>query len=237
MELNINPHWWGHNLWQSINAFIAVYPDNPSNEEINSIQIFFKSLQNLIPCYSCRNTYNIYIKEDDTSIDNLNNFNKKDNLIFFVYKLRNKVNNKLNINYNITFNYFKSKLEKLTCKDNDVDVYVNNLIETPIIIDETEKNIIKYLKNNNFNYKKTIKIINVCKNFIDNPIFEINNNNFNIFYDRNKKCKKIINKIYFNISNGDYNLEKSFYKDKSLHEKLFFLGCNILPIDFINKII
>ena len=58
-----------------------------------------------------------------------------------------------------------------------------------------------------------------------------------IFYDRNKKCKKIINKIYFNISNGDYNLEKSFYKDKSLHEKLFFLGCNILPIDFINKII
>ena len=61
MNLNINPWWWGPCLWNTINSFISVYPENPSENDIISCQTFFKSIKDLIPCNSCKNSYNIYI--------------------------------------------------------------------------------------------------------------------------------------------------------------------------------
>ena len=237
MNLNINPWWWGPCLWNTINSFISVYPENPSENDIISCQTFFKSIKDLIPCNSCKNSYNIYIKEDDTNVDDINNFNNKDNLIFFVYKIRNKVNNKINVNYDISFEYFKKKLKKMTC-DNEINGFINNLREAPVIHSSIQSNIFQYLeKNTNFDIKKTKKIIEICKKFLNNPDFSLDNKYFLLFFDRNKKCRKIIKKIYKNCSINGYSLLDSIDKDRDLHNSLFFLGCSIIPMDKIKNYI
>ena len=68
-------------------------------------------------------------------------------------------------------------------------------------------------------------------NCIKKPNFNDNDKNFKLWSKRNVKCREIINKIYNNMSCGDYGMLESFFKDKNLHLKLFYLGCSIIPLD------
>lgn len=237
---NIKPCWWGPHLWQTIYNIIAVYPDKPDNIHIESIKMFFISLKNLLPCEKCRLSYSSYLEEPDTNINTINNFNSRENLITFVYNLRNKVNNKLNNEYYISLNYFKKKLNKIICSNNNnnMDCYISSLIEVPFVPRSFEEKLYNYLKNKtNYNKEHTKQILNVCHNFMENPNFNSDNKYFKIYYKRNIKCRKIIDKIYFNISKNDYSLEESFLYDNDLHNKLFYLGSTIIPSNELDNFI
>ena len=45
-----------------------------------------------------------------------------------------------------------------------------------------------------------------------------------------------INKVYNNMACGDYGMLESFFKDKNLHVKLFYLGCSIIPLEDLHFI-
>lgn len=239
MNNNIKPYIWGPNVWYTIFSFTASYPDKPNNDNINSIKLFFTSLNNLLPCISCRSSYNEYIYEKDTDINNNINFESKNNLIEFVFKIREKVNKKQDIYYGITIDYFKKKLDYMLCKDdNKIDFIVNNLNEMPIFTKESKSKIINYLhKHTNFNTKYTKNILHIIHKFISNPEFDIQNKYFKLFYKRNLKCKEIINKIHYNMSINDYDLKTSFVKDIGLHQKLFYLACSIIPNNQLDKLL
>ena len=98
MHNNIKPCWWGSQLWQTIYFIVATYPENPNSEEIESIKCFFRSLKVLLPCVGCQESYSKFSCESNTNIDNIDNFKSKDNLIRFVFDLRNKINGKLFLN-------------------------------------------------------------------------------------------------------------------------------------------
>jgi hypothetical protein len=230
---NIKPYFWGPKLWYSMYSFISVYPENPTQEVINSAKLFFISIKELLPCKSCRNSYNQYIDEGNTNINNNNNFSSRNNIIEFVFNLRNKVNSKREIEYYITLNYFKKKLNLMICNDdNKLDSTINNLIEAPIIHSSIEDKVYNYLKKKSkFNVKNTQLIIKNIKDFMNNPNpnFNLNDPNFKLLCKRNKECKSIIKKIYNNISIYNYeNSTESFKKDNELHVKLLYLGCSIL---------
>jgi len=228
---NIKPNFWGPKLWYSIFSFVAIYPENPTSKIINSAKQYFLSLKNLLPCKSCRTSYNQYIKEDDTNINNDDNFISRNNLIEFVFKLRNKVNNKREIEYYITLKYFKKKLDLMICDDNNrLDSIINNLVEAPIIPVSLENDIYKYIKKNKskYNLKNTKLIIKNIKEFINKPNFDLKNSNFILFCKRNYECQNIIKRIYQNISLKDHTIIESFKYDNDLHIKLLCLGCSIL---------
>ncbi len=228
---NIKPYFWGPQLWYSIFSFVSVYPDNPSSDLINSTKLYFTSLKNLLPCKSCRTSYNQYINEDDTNINNDYNFISRNNLIEFVYNLRIKVNNKREIEYFITLKYLKKKLDLMICDDNNkLDSIINYLIEAPIIHSSLEDKVYTYLKNKTkYNIKNTRSMIKNIKEFMINPNFSLNDSKFKLFCKRNQECRNIIKKIYNNMSinNYDSNVE-SFKKDNDLHLKLLYLGSSIL---------
>jgi len=227
---NIKPYFWGPKLWYSIFSFVAVYPENNINDEIkNSARQFFMSIENLLPCKSCRSSYSKYIYEGNTNINNPKIFDSRNNLIEFVYNLRTKVNQKREIEYFINLNYLKKKLNLMICNDdNKLDEIINNLIETPIIDSSVEKKVFKYLKKYNYNINNTFNIIKNIKEFLLNPNFNLKSPNFKLFCKRNYKCRIIINKIYANVTANDYNMIQSFENDKELHLQLLYLGCSIL---------
>lgn len=235
---NIKPYYWGSKLWSSTYTLIAAFPDKPDNDHIHAIQNFFKSWIYLIPCYSCRNSYCIYIKEDDTNINDLNNFSSKNKLIEFVFNLKNKVNNKITIEYYVSLQYFKKKMEKLLSNDNHLSYLINNLLEAPFIQKNIKHKVYDYMKKkSNYDVNYTIDITNRIKKFMDNPIFAVENKTFKLLLKRNYKCRKIIKNIYLNMSEGNYSLNDSFIKNNDLHLQLFYLGCSIIPIYDLEKLI
>ena len=228
---NVKPCWWGSHVWKTIFFMVAVYPDNPSNQQIESMCNFFKGLKYLLPCQSCQESYSKYSCESNTDVECIDNFKTKEKLVNFVFNLRTKVNSKLTHEYYIDQNYFKKKLKYMVASDNNIyDGKVCEMVETPFIPKELEKKVLNYLKiNTNYVPEQSTKILNTLKQFMKNPVFDYNDSGFRFTYKRNKKCRKLIKKIYNNMSEGNYDLIESFLvKDKKIHEFLLFLGCTIL---------
>lgn len=231
---NIKPCWWGSHVWQTIYFVVAVYPENPSQQKIESICNFFKGLKNLLPCEGCQESYSIFSSEPDTDANCMENFKTRDSLILFVHNLRNKVNGKLTHEYNISLEYFKKKLKYMVMSESNIyDGKVCEMIEVPFIPKELEKKAIAYLKKKTtYNPTQTVKILSLMNDFMKNPTFDYNDKGFRFAYKRNKKCRKIISKINNKMSEGNYNLVESFLiYDKKLHESLLFLGCVIINKD------
>jgi hypothetical protein len=239
MNSNIKPFLWGPNFWAAIYDFTAVYPEHADSKQIESTRNYFISLKNLLPCESCRNSYQTFITQSDTNISDNDNFSSRNGLIAFVYNLRNKVNNKIELEYGITQSYFKKKLNKMVCTSgNTVDGYTNTLQEAPFIPKKLLDKVLAYMKkNSNYKLDETLKIIKASKNFIDNPEFSVNNKNFKLFYKRNSSCREIIKKIHLNMTYYDYCVADSFYRDNELHLKLFYLGCTIIPTSELEKLL
>lgn len=240
MHNNIKPCWWGSQLWQTIYFIVASYPDNPNQEEIESIKCFFKSLKVLLPCEGCQLSYSKFSCEPNTNIENIENFKSKNNLIKFVFDLRNKVNGKLTHNYNINLNYFKKKISCMTIDDNNnFDGRVCEMIEAPFISPELEMKVFLYLKLcTKYDYNFTKKLLEISKKFIENPIFDFNNKIVKFISKRHKKCRKIMCKIYHNMSEGNYDIVQSFLiHDNELHNSLLYYGCSILHKENIESIL
>ena len=239
MHNNIKPCWWGHSVWMTIYCITAAYPENPSKEHIESMRNYFKSLKYLLPCEGCQESYGKFSCESCTNADDLENFRTRDNLIMFVFKLRTKVNGKLTHEYLITPSYFKKKLNYMIINENNnFDGKVCDMVEAPFVPEELEKKSFTYLRiKTNYDCQYSKKIIDSCKKFMKDPVFDYNNKEFKLVYGRNKKCRKLIRKIYHRMSEGDYDLVQSFIKyDKTLHESLLFLGCSILHKENLKQI-
>jgi hypothetical protein len=231
---NILPAIWGHNVWSSINNYIAILPDELSKKQTEDIMCFFNSLTSLLPCSTCKLSYILFSKETDTNIYNINNFKTRNSIIFLVWKLREKVNKKLDVEYGVTLNYYTLKLNYSIC-DNDnknLSGVVSNIIDAPFIHDNIMDNVLMYLKkNSNFDIEKTIKLVKTLKMFIKDITkndFDLNNDRFLLLIKRSNKCLKYNERINKHKILNDFNEEQSFNYDKESYIKLFSLGCTYL---------
>ncbi len=236
---NVKPCWWGPHFWYEMYAIAAVYPEKPDSKTQEAIKNYFSSLKLLLPCESCRKSYGIFSSEPDTNINDTNTFVSRNNLIEFIFNLRNKVNNKLQIEYCLTLVYTKKKLNKLICYDgNKIDGYISDLHETPYIQKRLQDKVFTFMKKKSkYNVDETKKIIAQCKEFIENPDFTLGSKKFKLYFKRNQNCTDIIKKIYHNMSYHDYCLAESFTRDQDLHLKLFYLGCSIIPESDLDKLL
>jgi len=108
---NINPKLWGKSFWKTLHYVTYAYPNNPSQEDINNMKLFFNLLEYLIMCQNCKNHYISYKNENPINDFVLKN---KNNLIEWMLNYHNSVNSK-----------FGGK--QLTKNDLDNDLYGNHI--------------------------------------------------------------------------------------------------------------
>lgn len=236
---NINPCWWGSHVWQTIFFMIAVYPEEPSKEEIDNMKCFFRSLKYFLPCEGCKTSYCKFSADSDTKITNTDNFKSRNNLLLFVYNLRNKVNSKLTHEYYINFHYFKEKLNHMRISDNyKYDGRVCDMIEAPFIPEEYEHKVLNHLKHKTKHSPEyTQKLLKISKEFMANPVFDFDNKYFVFLYKRHAKCRKIIHKLNHFASEEKLSLSETWHSQRVLHEKLFSLGCTVIHAQMLKKIL
>ena len=228
---NIYPTVWGSTVWASIDFYIATLPDDLYNKEIIDTMSFFSSLNTLIPCVSCKLSYGLFSKEQDTNIYDKKNFENKKNIIKLVWLLKNKVNKKLDIEYCIPLSYYNCKLKLLICDDtNRLSGIVSNNKDAPFINESIIEAVFAYLeKKIKYDTLKIKKLIFIIKDFLNNITekdFDLKNTKFLLLLKRNSKCKKYRTIINANRIFYDYDYIASFKKDHALHIKLLKMGCS-----------
>lgn len=86
---------WGNSFWESLHTITFNYPEVINNENYEKKNIYynyFKSLQDILPCKYCRDSYKIFFKYIE-----LNSFlDDRMGVVYWLYMLHNLVNIKLN---------------------------------------------------------------------------------------------------------------------------------------------
>jgi len=145
---------WGPSAWEFLHTVTFNYSLNPDKEEKNNNIIFFKSLENILPCIYCKNSYSMYIK----IIPIEEYMNDRMGLTFWLFIIHNLINNKLGKNIEsfktVVIKYEKNraicgkitnenKKEILTCQKNLENIDFDKINK---FVSETHKKYYKITK-------------------------------------------------------------------------------------------
>ena len=106
---------WGPAGWVFLHCIAQNYPEQPNLEQREHYRSFFRLVGTVLPCRYCRESYQQFINEPDTLLDdkvmqNRTTFSK------WLYNVHNKINKKLGINDPITFKQVTDKYESFRSK-------------------------------------------------------------------------------------------------------------------------
>lgn len=106
---------WGPAGWIFLHCIAQNFPKEPTMEQIEHYKQFFRIVGTVLPCRYCRESYQQFINEPDTLLDdkvmkNRQTFSK------WLYNVHNKVNKKLGVDYNVTFKQVTDKYESFRSK-------------------------------------------------------------------------------------------------------------------------
>lgn len=102
----IEPHLWGEHYWYVIESVI-ISMDTKEKPSREFVSFFFYSLQNILPCPTCREHYQKYFQKYD--IEKILTSKKK--LFLWIYNLRNEIQKRNGKSF-ISFETYLKELEK-----------------------------------------------------------------------------------------------------------------------------
>lgn len=223
---------WGPSLWHSLHCISFNYPNNPSDIEKKHYKSFFESIQFVLPCNTCRQSYHNFIMNNESTILTDEVFTNRKTLTYWLYNLHNHVNKKTGSSYNLSYDDICKKYNSYIATDiptinNRILAYKNLYnIEAPTIEYELSKCFVEYAKDRGFN--DFLNILDKTKS-IDKYSTE--------WDERNNKCNEIIKHMRLH---GILCLEESgeFKGNPTIEElKLLQLMCSTIHNKQLCKII
>lgn len=84
---------WGHAAWWTMESFAMGYPlTKPTKKQRTDYKRFYRSFGDTLPCNLCRDSFKKFLREIPLNSTVLSG---RKNLVFWVFKIHNRVNNKL----------------------------------------------------------------------------------------------------------------------------------------------
>jgi len=125
----MEPEIWGPHAWQFLHSITLSYPDNPTLEDKNNHAQFFNSIQNILPCQSCRDHYtqNLQALPIEQHLDN------KESLFRWSVDLHNRVN-VMNNKREYSYDEVTELYEKMYDKSNGIRLIGNKWLFIFLII-------------------------------------------------------------------------------------------------------
>ncbi len=224
---------WGPPMWFSAKCIAFGYPVNPTNEQKEQYKTYYKFWGYTLPCIYCRQSYQFFITDGDTKLDD-NIFQNRESLTKWIYRIHNRVNKKLGMEYYTSYEEMCEKFESIRAQ------CINNLpgCQMPLELkakayknaEEKICNIIpkkialyfeEYAKKRNINFDKL--------DFYENIL--INDRKTNDFLNRNNQCYEIIKKMRLNAESS-YELDGEFKGLPTINElHLISMLCSNLSLN------
>lgn len=195
---------WGPSAWKFLHTASFAYPLEPTEDEKREYRSFFNSLQYVLPCSLCRDSYKKFIHgEIDPKLKLTDNvFKNRDTLTRWLYDLHQAVNAKLDIDYGISYEDVVERYEayRATCvnsnepgcedpaKLKEISYTISETIDCPIISTQTAYAFVNYARQRQLPDEE-FKFISSCE-----PGSSINMKCQN-WTERNKQCYEIIKEM------------------------------------------
>jgi hypothetical protein len=157
---------WGTSGWLFLHSIAQNYPWRPTLEQRGYYLNFFRLIGNVLPCRYCRESYQQFISEPETILNDTVMENRK-SLVTWLYLVHNKVNKKLGI----------TSIPKLSEVWNKYESFRSKCTKSPEVKQEVKKGCLDPLRG--FRKKCVINII------------DIDENGKRLSFGKNKKIKLI----------------------------------------------
>jgi hypothetical protein len=115
MQNGMQTRVWGPAGWIFLHSIAQNYPLSPSEEQIKNYREFFRLVGHVLPCRYCRESYQQFINQPDTELNEKAMLNRE-NFTKWLYLIHNKINKKLGMNDPITFKQVTDKYESFRSK-------------------------------------------------------------------------------------------------------------------------
>ena len=161
---------WGPPEWESFHAKTFGYPIKPSNKQKITYLLYYILEGDVLPCASCRVSYNKFINEGDTLLD-MAVMESRETLTKWGLRIHNAINKKLGVDYGDTYEELCYKYESYRARCTN-----------------TEKGCIMPLNLKAMSYQKAdihrapIIDLKYCR-ALSNHAKTLNLNNYNAFVD------------------------------------------------------
>jgi len=106
---------WGPTGWVFLHCIAQNYPQDPTPEQKKYYFEFFKLVGNVLPCRYCRESYQEFINQPDTTL-NMDVMKNRTTFSRWLFDIHNKVNKKLGIKSCVTFKQVTLKYESFRSK-------------------------------------------------------------------------------------------------------------------------
>ena len=124
----MNPNIWGPKAWYFLHTITFSYPDNPTPQDKQDAENFFRVLGTQLPCESCKNNYKKHLKKHPLTNQELSS---RDSLSRWLVDIHNEVNIMTNKN---VFPYDKVVTKYTNSKDLNRDICIVFLVILVIIL-------------------------------------------------------------------------------------------------------
>lgn len=99
---------WGPPLWHTLHTISFNYPVKPNKDDKDNYYVFFKSLENILPCRYCRDNYKENLKKLKFG---RKDFKNRESLSKFVFKLHETINKNLGKSSGLTYIQVRDRYE------------------------------------------------------------------------------------------------------------------------------
>lgn len=195
---------WGPSAWKFLHTTSFAYPLEPTDEHKKEYKAFFNSLQFVLPCSLCRDSYKLFINGDIDPKLKLTDevFKNRETLTRWLYDLHQAVNKKLDVDYGITYEDVVERYEtyRATCvnsnepgcehpeKLKEISYTTSEITDCPIISRNNALKFIPYAKLRNIP-ESEFKFLSSCQ-----PGFKLDLKCQN-WVERNRECYEIIKEM------------------------------------------
>ena len=124
----MNQNIWGPHLWFSLHTISFNYPIKPSEKDKEEYKLFFKNLQEVIPCSVCKKNYKRHLNEHPIE----DYLNSRKLLVYWVIDMHNMVNAEIGkkiLSYDIVLKKYEDVYKKKILLDDYEIVKRSNAID------------------------------------------------------------------------------------------------------------
>lgn len=124
----MNQNIWGPHLWFSLHTISFNYPIKPEEKDKEEYKLFFKSLQEVIPCSVCKKNYKRHLNEHPIE----DYLNSRKLLVYWVIDMHNMVNAEIGkkiLSYDIVLKKYEDVYKKKILLDDYEIVKKSNAID------------------------------------------------------------------------------------------------------------
>lgn len=111
--MGFQTRFWGNQAWSFLHSISLNFPVNPTAADKRRYMAFFKSLEDVLPCRSCRESYGKFIRRKGSTQLTTATMESRESVAIWLYHVHDAVNKRIGKKTSVSFETMCRRYERL----------------------------------------------------------------------------------------------------------------------------